>query len=94
MSMTRSIVTAVCTYSRTYKDKETKEVTTVADEIKFVNCRTKEKAEILLDKKFKGDVVELISVQFHVQLRAISDEDFLKYSTVKSEKMVDEQDMQ
>lgn len=90
MSMTRSIVTAVCSYNRTYKDKETKEVKVETGEIKFVNCRTREKAEILLDKKFKGEITELLNVQFHVQLRVISDEDFLKYSSVKSEKMVEE----
>ena len=93
MAMTRSIVTAVCSYSRTYKDKETKEVKKDTDEIKFVNCRTREKAEILLDKKFRGDITELLSVQFHIQLRSISDEDFLKYSTVKSEKTVEEAEM-
>lgn len=93
MSMTRSIVTAMVSFQRTYKDKETKEVKTETGELKLVNCRTREKAEILLEKKFKGDITELLNVQFHVQLRTISDENFLKYSTVKSEKMVEESEM-
>ena len=93
MSMTRSIVTAIVSYQRIYKDKSTKEVKTETAEVKFVNCRTREKAQILLDKKFRGDITELLSVQFHVQLRVITDEDFLKYSTVKSEKMVEEAEM-
>lgn len=93
MSMTRSIVTAIVSYQRIYKDKSTKEVKTETGEVKFVNCRTREKAQILLDKKFRGDITELLSVQFHVQLRVITDEDFLKYSTVKSEKMVEEAEM-
>lgn len=90
MSMTRTIVTAECSYQRTLKDKDTKEVKTETGELRLVNCRTREKAEILLDKKFKGDITELLNVQFHVQVREITDKDFMEHSTVKSEKIVSE----
>ena len=90
MNMTRTIVTAECSYQRTFKDKITKDVKTEKGVLRLVNCRTREKAEILLNKKFKGDITVLLNVKFHVEVREITDKDFMEHSTVKSEKIVTE----
>ena len=90
MSMTRTIVTAECSYRRTFKDKVTKEIKTETGELRLINCRTRERAEIILYKKFKGSITELLNVQFHVQVREITDKDFMEHSKVKSEKIVTE----
>lgn len=90
MSITRTIVTAECSYQRIFKDRDTKEIKTEKGELRLINCRTRERAEILLNKKFKGDITELLNVQFHVQVREITDKDFMEHSTVKSEKILTE----
>lgn len=91
---TRTLVTAEVSVERVYKDKETGEIKKDCFDEKLVNCKTRDKAEILIEKQYKGDIVHILDIKFKLEKRAMSDEQFLLNSEVKSEKIVTEAELQ
>lgn len=91
---TRTLVTAEVSVERVYKDKETGEIKKDCFDEKLPNCRTRDKAEILIEKQYKGDIVSILDIKFKLERRAMTDEQFLLNSDVKSEKIVTEAELQ
>ena len=91
---TRTLVTAEVSVERVYKDKETGEIKKDCFDEKLPNCRTREKAEILIEKQYKGDIVYILDIKFKLEKRSMTDEQFLLNSDVKSEKIVTESELQ
>lgn len=90
---TRTLVTAEVSVERVYKDKETNEIKKDCFDEKLPNCKTRDKAEILIEKKYKGDIVSILDIKFKLERRAMTDEQFLLNSDVKSEKIVTEAEL-
>lgn len=91
---TRTLVTAEVSVQRIYKDKETGEIIKDYFEETLPNCKTRDKAEILLEKHYKGDIVSILDIKFKLEKRTMTDEQFLLNSEVKSEKIVTEAELQ
>lgn len=91
---TRTLVTAEVSVERIYKDKETGEIIKDYFEETLPNCKTRDKAEILLNKQYKGDIVSILDIKFKLEKRSMTDEQFLLNSDVKSEKIVTESELQ
>lgn len=87
---TRTLVTAEVSVERIYKDKETGEIKKDYLDEKLPNCKTRDKAEILIEKQYKGDIVSVLDIKFKLEKRVMTDEQFLLNSDVKSEKIVTE----
>lgn len=92
--LTRTLVTAEVSVERIYKDKETGEIKKDCFDEKLLNCKTRDKAEILLEKQHKGDIVTILDIKFKLERRTMTDEQFLLNSNVKSEKIVTEAELQ
>lgn len=92
--LTRTLVTAVVSVERIYKDKETDEIKKDCYDEKLPNCKTRDKAEILIEKQYKGDIVSILDIKFKLEKRAMTDEQFLLNSEVKDEKIVTEAEFQ
>ena len=91
---TRTLVTAEVSVQRIYKDKETGEIIKDYFEEKLPNCKTRDKAEILLKKQYKEDIISILDIKFKLEKRSMTDEQFLLNSDVKSEKIVTETELQ
>ena len=91
---TRTLVTAEVSAERIYKDNETGEIIKDYFEETLPNCKTRDKAEILLNKQHKGDIVSILDIKFKIEKRSMTDEQFLLNSDVKSEKIVTESELQ
>jgi hypothetical protein len=91
---TRTLVTAEVSVERIYKDKETGEIKKDCFDEKLPNCKTRDKAEILIEKQYNGDIVSILDIKFKLERRAMTDEQFLLNSDVKSEKIVTEAELQ
>lgn len=91
---TRTLVTAEVSVERIYKDKETGEIIKDYFEETLPNCKTRDKAEILIEKQYKGDIVSILDIKFKLEKRVMTDEQFLLNSDVKSEKIVTEAELQ
>lgn len=91
---TRTLVTAEVSLERIYKDKETGEIKKDCFDEKLANCKTRDKAEILIEKQYKGDIVSILDIKFKLEKRVMTDEQFLLNSDVKSEKIVTEAELQ
>lgn len=91
---TRTLVTAEVSVERIYKDKETGVIKKDCFDEKLSNCRTRDKAEILIEKQYKGDIVSILDIKFKLEKRVMTDEQFLLNSDVKSEKVVTEAELQ
>jgi hypothetical protein len=92
--VTRTLVTAEVSVERVYKDKETGEIIKDYFEETLPNCKTRDKAEILIEKQYKGDIISILDIKFKLEKRAMTDEQFLLNSDVKSEKIVTESELQ
>lgn len=92
--ITRTIVTADVSVERIFKDKATGEIKKDCFDEKISNCRTREKAEILIEKQYKGDIISILDIKFKLEKRAMTDEQFLLNSEVNSEKIVTEAELQ
>lgn len=90
---TRTLVTAEVSVERIYRDMETGEIKKDSFDEKLPNCKTRDKAEILLEKKYKGDIVSILGIKFKLETRAMTYEQFLLNSEVKSEKIVTEAEL-
>ena len=91
---TRTLITAEVSVERVYRDKETGEIKKDCFDEKLPNCRTRDKAEILIEKQYKGDIVSILDIKFKLEKRAMTDEQFLLNSDIKSEKIVTEAELQ
>lgn len=91
---TRTLVTAEVSVERVYKDKETGEIIKDYFEEKLPNCKTRDKAEILLEKQYKETIISILDIKFKLEKRSMTDEQFLLNSDVKSEKIVTETELQ
>ena len=91
---TRTLVTAVVSLERIYKDKDTGEIKKDCFDETLPNCKTRDKAEILIEKQYKSDIVSILDIKFKLEKRVMTDEQFLLNSDVKSEKIVTEAEMQ
>lgn len=91
---TRTLVTAEVSVERIYKDKATGEIKKDCFEEKLPNCKTRDKAEILIEKQYKGDIVSILDIKFKLEKREMTDEQFLLNSEVKSEKIATEAELQ
>lgn len=92
--ITRTVSTAVVSVERIFKDKDTGEIIKDCFDETILNCRTREKAEILIEKQFKGDIISILDIKFKLEKRAMTDEQFLLNSEVKAEKIVTEAELQ
>ena len=92
--ITRTLVTADVSVERIFKDKDTGEIKKDCFDEKISNCRTREKAEILIEKQYKGDIISILDIKFKLEKRVMTDEQFLLNSEVKSEKVVTEAELQ
>lgn len=92
--ITRTLVTADVSVERIFKDKDTGEIKKDCFDEKISNCRTREKAEILIEKQYKGDIISILDIKFKLEKRTMTDEQFLLNSEVKSEKIVTEAELQ
>ena len=92
--LTRTLVTAEVSVQRIYKDKETGEIITDYFEETLPNCKTRDKAEILLERNHKGDIISILDIKFKLEKRSMTNEQFLLNSDVKSEKIVTEAELQ
>lgn len=91
---TRTLVTAEVSVQKIYKDKETGEIIKDYFEETLPNCKSRDKAEILIEKQYKGAIVSILDIKFKLEKRAMTDEQFLLNSEVKSEKIVTETELQ
>jgi hypothetical protein len=92
--ITRTLATAEVYVQRIYKDKETGAIIKDYFEETLPNCKTRDKAEILLEKQHKGDIIFILDIKFKIEKRSMTDEQFLLNSDVKSEKIVTEAELQ
>ena len=92
--ITRTLITADVSVERIFKDKDTGEIKKDCFDEKISNCRTREKAEILIEKQYKGDIISILDIKFKLEKRVMTDEQFLLNSEVKSEKIVTEAELQ
>lgn len=92
--ITRTFVTAEASVQRIYKDKDTGEIKKDCFDEKLPNCKTRDKAEILLERHYKGDIITILDIKFKLEKRSMTDEQFLLNSDVKSEKIVTEAELQ
>ena len=90
---TRTLVTAVVSVERAHKDNETGKIIKDYFEETLPNCKTRDKAEILIEKQYKGDIVSILDIKFKHEKRSMTDEQFLLNSDVKSEKIVTEAEL-
>lgn len=91
--ISRTLVTADVSVERIFKDKNTGEIKKDCFDEKISNCRTREKAEILIEKQYKGDIISILDIKFKLEKRTMTDEQFLLNSEVKSEKIVTEAEL-
>ena len=92
--ITRTLVTAEVSVERIYKDKETGDIMKDCFDEKLPNCKTRDKAEILIAKQYKNDVVSILDIKFKLEKRVMTYEQFLLNSDVKDEKIVTEAELQ
>lgn len=92
--ITRTLVTADVSVERIFKDMDTGEIKKDCFDEKISNCRTREKAEIIIEKQYKGDIISILDIKFKLEKRVMTDEQFLLNSDVKSEKIVTEAELQ
>ena len=91
--VTRTLVTAEVSVERIYKDNETGEIKKDCFDEKLPNCKSRYKAEILIERQYKGDIISILDIKFKVEKRVMTDEQFLLNSDVKSEKIVTEAEL-
>lgn len=92
--ITRTLVTAEVSVERIYKDKETGEIKKDCFDEQLPNCKTRDKAEILIEKQYKGDIVSILDIKFKLEKRVMTNGQFLLNSDVKDEKIVTETELQ
>ena len=89
-NVTRTSTKALVSYERVFKDAGT--VRTDYGDITLDKCDTREKAEIMLQKEFKGSLVSVLEIKFVQETRGMNEQTFLEHSEViKSEEVPEEE---
>lgn len=91
VNVTRTIKKAYVSYERVYK--EDGKVETDYGDITLFNCNTREKAEIMLQKEFKGSFVSILEIKFVQETREMNEQTFLEHSEVIKSEEVSEKEM-
>lgn len=91
MAITRTQFYAEITAEVVYKDEEGQIAKDCIDET-IPNCLTREKAEIILEKMYKGKLVSILTFEVTQEVRTMSDDDFARYSTLKKKTTLTEEE--
>lgn len=91
-NVTRTTTMAYVSYERVYKD-ERGEIQKEYAEDTFPKCDTREKAEIMLQKTFKGSLVSVLDIKFIQETRGMDEETFFTYSEVIKTEEVSEEEL-
>lgn len=91
-NVTRTSTKANVSYERVYKDEQGK-VQTDNDDIVLDKCDTREKAEIMLQKEFKGSLVSVLDIKFIQETRGMSEQAFMEHSEVIKTVEVSEEEL-
>lgn len=91
MAITRTQFYAEITAEVVYKDEGGHIAKDYIDET-IPNCLTREKAEIILEKMFKGKLVSILTFEVTQEVRTMSDDDFARYSKVKKTSTLTEEE--
>lgn len=89
--ITRTIITAKVkaeVVEKTDQGIQSREV-----EVNVEKCTSKEKAEIVLGKRFKNAIVNVVECVFYADKRVMTDSDFAKHSTVKEHLILTEEEV-
>lgn len=89
-NVTRTIKKAYVSYERVFKEDGKAE--TDYGDITLFKCDTREKAEIMLQKEFKGSVVSILAIKFVQEKRVMNEQTFLEYSEVIKREEVSEKE--
>lgn len=57
-------------------------------EVSIEKCTSKEKAEVVLGKRFKNAIIQVNECLFYADKRVMSDNDFVTYSTLKEHRVL------
>ena len=91
-NVTRTSTKAHVSYERVYKD-ELGKVQTDYNDITLDKCDTREKAEIMLQKEFKGSLVSVLDIKFVQETRGMTEQTFLEHSEVIKTEEVSEEEL-
>lgn len=91
-NVTRTTTMAHVSYERVYKD-ERGEIQKEYAEDTLYKCDTREKAEIMLQKTFKGSLVSVLDIKFIQETRGMDEETFFTYSEVIKTEEVSEEEL-
>lgn len=89
--ITRTSITAHVTANRVFK--EAGEIKQEQFDISLPKCDTREKADVMLSKEFKGDIVEILTIEFEAETRRMSDDAFYEHSEVVKKVTVSEEEL-
>ena len=78
--VTRTTMYADVTAELVYKDGGN--IVKDAIEETIPKCDSKEKAEMILEKEYKGKIVSILTCEIREEKRGMSDDDFFRYSHV------------
>lgn len=92
MAITRTIIFADVVAEKIYKDENGQVVTDTIEET-IMGCSTREKAEIILTKEYKGAIITIQSVSFRAETRRMGDDDFYAASKVVKSGYVNEEEL-
>lgn len=90
-NVTRTSTKAHVSYERVFK--EGGKVHTDYGDITLDKCDTREKAEITLQKEFKGSLVSVLNIKFVQETRGMSEQAFLEHSEVIKTEEVSEEEL-
>ena len=78
--VTRTTMYADVTAELVYKDGG--DIVKDVIEEAIPKCDSKEKAEMILEKEYKGKIVSILTCEIREEKRGMSDDDFFRYSHV------------
>lgn len=90
-NVTRTSTKAYVSYERVFK--EDGKVQTDYGDITLDKCDTRVKAEIMLQKEFKGSLVSVLDIKFVQETRGMSEQAFLEHSEVIKTEEVSEEEL-
>lgn len=90
-NVTRTSTKAHVSYERVFK--EGGKVQTDHGDITLDKCDTREKAEIMLQKEFKGSLISVLDIKFVQETRGMSEQTFMEHSEVIKTEEVSEEEL-
>lgn len=90
--VTRTSTKAHVAYERVYKDEKGK-VQTDHGDVTLDKCDTRDKAEIMLQKEFKGSLVSVLNITFVQETRGMTEQAFLEHSEIIKTEEVSEEEL-